>query len=70
MMDYILEVNDEGFLREEAYNFAGKKHRTHPDTGITFHNYFIPNVHKVIECAYNCHKENTSYKVYYLGFCS
>jgi hypothetical protein len=56
-------LNDEGYLREEAYSLEGKKYRTHPDTGITFYNYFIPNVHKVIECAYNCHKKTPHTKL-------
>lgn len=50
-------VNEEGYLKEEAFDFEGKKYRVHPDSGITFYNYFIPNVSKVIECAYNCHKK-------------
>lgn len=50
-------VSDEGYLKEEAFSFSGKKYRIHPDSGIAFHNYYIPNVYKVIESAYNCHKK-------------
>ena len=50
-------VSDDGYLRKEAYTFAGERYSDHPDTKVRFTGYYIPGVAKIIESAYACHKK-------------
>ena len=42
---------DDGHLKKWAFSEFQDKFEAHPDTGVTFYNYYIPEVPKIIECA-------------------
>jgi hypothetical protein len=50
-------VSDEGYLRKEAFTFEGERYLAHPDTKVIFESYYIPNISKLIDYAYECHKK-------------
>ena len=43
--------SDEGYLRKWAFSEFQDKYLQHPDTGLTFEGYFIPQVPRILECA-------------------
>lgn len=48
-------VTDDGILKEKAFTEEQEVFEKHPDTNITFKDYKISNVKKIIELAYKCH---------------
>lgn len=57
MKDLFIGVNDDGKLYLEAYTEYGDTYRNHPVSQVKFENYYIPNISKIIDCAYACHRK-------------
>lgn len=49
-------MNEDGYLNKEAYMEFGGRFTHHPDSGVRFEGYYIPNIRQLIEYAYLCHR--------------
>lgn len=55
-------VSDDGYLKKEAFSKLGERYTNHPDSKIKFEKYYIPNIEKIINCAYACHRKTPHVK--------
>lgn len=56
-------ISPEGHLKPYALDETGTKYSHHPNSKVTFRNYFIPNIPKVLEVAYICHLHTPQVKM-------
>lgn len=56
-------ISAEGYLKPYAFAETGEKYPRHPNSNITFHRYYIPNIPKVLEMAYSCHLNTPQVKM-------
>lgn len=49
-------VREDGKLHKVAYNDAYEKFEVHPDSNVTFEDYYLPFIGEVINASYNTHK--------------
>lgn len=52
----VIGINQDGTLKEEAFSEMGERFFSHPDTGIVFKNFQIPNINMLVETAVHCHE--------------